>query len=375
MTHQIFQIRDKRTQRRFFIDNVIVRGYGWIIKAPGIAIYNALCLHADLEDQNCWPSQQLVADEIGVSLTTVKHYLRLLRELGLVGWQHRDEEGLGQTSNIYYLLDPPDPPAVTEFIYPDYMNMGPAANPHMGKEGRQDVPTPQATVAYPPGKTCLQTIPIEQSPLNMAPGGAGADAPAAPAAHLVRQEERYMGILVVIHYPEDLTFYCPVCDEQQAWPSKRTDFACVKCKEPLAGFELGNFPTGQPDWKPSKKPVAERDKRVLGNLFKDCPPALADYPYRARDRPELIRVHAAERQMFWEAVLFQAQKYVANECPYHQIVHNGMVALQRKLPLLQSKERNEEAQGNTGPVAPAPAALTGAFERAKARARTQGQPP
>ncbi|HUT15014.1 MAG TPA: helix-turn-helix domain-containing protein, partial [Anaerolineae bacterium] len=354
MTHQIFQIRDKRTQRRFFIDNVIVRGYGWIIKAPGIAIYNALCLHADLEDQNCWPSQQLVADEIGVSLTTVKHYLRLLRELGLVGWQHRDEEGLGQTSNIYYLLDPPDPPAVTEFIYPDYMNMGPAANPHMGKEGRQDVPTPQATVAYPPGKTCLQTIPIEQSPLNMAPGGAGADAPAAPAAHLVRQEERYMGILVVIHYPEDLTFYCPACDEQQAWPSKRTNFACGKCKEPLVGFELGNFPTGQPDWRPSKRPIAERDKRVLGNLFRDCPAPLSTYPYFARDKVALKRVHSIARALLWEEIRFQAGKNLTNQCPRHQVVHNGMVATQNKLPMAtRPKEENEsQAERNAREATP-----------------------
>ena len=221
-----------------------------------------------------------------------------------------------------------------------------------------------------------ESVPTKESKERVnkrAPDGAGADAPAAPAAPLVRQEERYMGILVVIHYPEDLTFYCPACDEQQAWPSKRTNFACGKCKEPLVGFELGNFPTGQPDWRPSKRPIAERDKRVLGNLFRDCPAPLSTYPYFARDKVALKRVHSIARALLWEEIRFQAGKNLTNQCPRHQVVHNGMVATQNKLPMaMRPKEENEtQAERNAREATPVSEELSGVFERVLARSREE----
>lgn len=226
-----------------------------------------------------------------------------------------------------------------------------------------------------------ETVPTKESKQRTtkerAPGGAGAIAPDAAASHLVRQEQRYMGTLIVVHYPEDLTFYCPSCDEQQAWPTKRTNFACVKCKEPLAGFELGNYPSGRPDWKPLKKPIEGRERQILGSLFKDCPEQLRYYPYFARDRTDLVKVHAVHPALLWGEIQFQAVKNVKGECPRQQVAHNGMVAAQHKLPVaLRPKEANEtQAERDARTARPVSAELDGIWEQLQAESRAEGTAP
>jgi hypothetical protein len=96
------RIRDKRTTRRFFVDNVILDVYGEQLGPYGLATYMALCRFADIKEQTCYPSIQTIADTIGAGTSKTRESLRTLEELELIHTEHRP-----RSSSIYTLLDPP----------------------------------------------------------------------------------------------------------------------------------------------------------------------------------------------------------------------------------------------------------------------------
>ena len=104
-----FKVRDSRTEKRYFVDNAIIRVYGKALKPAGIAIYNALCLHAGKDTQRCWPSYQTMADLVGMSRKAAIRATQVIVDLKLVrkeaGWTDDGD----RSSNIYTLLDPPSP--------------------------------------------------------------------------------------------------------------------------------------------------------------------------------------------------------------------------------------------------------------------------
>jgi len=107
MADERFQVVDGRKPPWYRADNRIIDIYGAKMKAGGLAVYHALCRHAD-QDGQCWPSYALLAEETGMSVTTVKKYIKLLCELGLIRKQVRQYESKGPRSNLYTLLDIPD---------------------------------------------------------------------------------------------------------------------------------------------------------------------------------------------------------------------------------------------------------------------------
>lgn len=65
-----------------------------------IAVYVALTWRSSAEG-SCWPSHPKLAEEAGLSVSTVQRALRSLRDKGLVSWTSRKIEGRGQISNVY----------------------------------------------------------------------------------------------------------------------------------------------------------------------------------------------------------------------------------------------------------------------------------
>ena len=198
MSEDTFRVRDRRTQSRYFVDNCIVRDYGKDIKPIGIAVYNALCLHADIDDQTCYPSHDRIATLIGSSVSSVQRSLAQLRELKLLEWGIRMGPSGGQSSNIYVLLDPPvrvtDPP-------------------------RSERPTPSVRVTD------------EQSPSIK------------PKVHVPSQESD--GNVVTIEMDEeDEGTTCPVCYHYAEWPRserERKTAANLICLECGARFIVKGF--------------------------------------------------------------------------------------------------------------------------------------
>lgn len=107
MSNQI-QIRDRRGGNRYFIDNALLKG-GWGKKDKlgpyGIAIYNALCMFANADNQTAWPSYQTLAELTGMSRRQAILMMDKLIAYNIVNKISNYHEN-GQTSNIYELLRP-----------------------------------------------------------------------------------------------------------------------------------------------------------------------------------------------------------------------------------------------------------------------------
>jgi hypothetical protein len=97
---QKFEIRDMRDGDWYWMDRSILHGYGQKLKASGIAVYNALASFANFKTQTCFPTQEVIAQLIGLSARTVRRKVKLMIELGLIKVERR------RGSAIYYLLRP-----------------------------------------------------------------------------------------------------------------------------------------------------------------------------------------------------------------------------------------------------------------------------
>src|SRR5947209_9838060 len=88
------------------IDNSLVDEYGEKIGAIGIAVYNVLARHADRLTGICYPCIGTIARKLKLGKTTVKKYLRMLLNHGLIAISSRLSEAGDPTSNSYRILDP-----------------------------------------------------------------------------------------------------------------------------------------------------------------------------------------------------------------------------------------------------------------------------
>ena len=104
MTHEI---RDQRRPGWLWLRNEIIDQYGAELGAIGIAVYVALCKHADNDTQECFPSHAAIGKAVGLSAPTVRKALDKLCDLNIIAREQRFDESGRQTSNLYYLLDLP----------------------------------------------------------------------------------------------------------------------------------------------------------------------------------------------------------------------------------------------------------------------------
>jgi hypothetical protein len=88
------------------MDNILVDEYAEKIGAIGLAIYNVLARYADRQTGVCFPCIGTIAKKLKLGRTTVKKYLRILREHGLLAIFARTTTEGDPTSNSYLLLDP-----------------------------------------------------------------------------------------------------------------------------------------------------------------------------------------------------------------------------------------------------------------------------
>jgi len=101
-------LRDQRTEKRFFVDNIFVDTYGPIIGPYGHAVYNVLLRHSTPKGTGAFPSHKTIAEKSGCGPTKVKKVLKQFQDLGLIFVVKRFNEETGrQTSNEYLILDPP----------------------------------------------------------------------------------------------------------------------------------------------------------------------------------------------------------------------------------------------------------------------------
>jgi hypothetical protein len=78
-----FVVRDLRNKQFFITDDVFLNGYARVIGPIASMVYISLCRHADKE-QTAFPSQELIADEIGVGRRTVIDKVAVLQRHNLI---------------------------------------------------------------------------------------------------------------------------------------------------------------------------------------------------------------------------------------------------------------------------------------------------
>ena len=87
----------------YWVSKSVLNQYGRILKGSGIGVYSVLASYANYKSQTCFPTQQVIADRIGLSRKTVNRKVKILKDLKLV----RVRRTRGRC--IYFLLRPDAP--------------------------------------------------------------------------------------------------------------------------------------------------------------------------------------------------------------------------------------------------------------------------
>ncbi len=110
-------------------DRFIVVPHGVVAMGPqALAVYAALRMRADSETMECWPSIQRIADDCGMSVSTVRRARAALRDGGWIDWRER-ESAAGQSSHVYRVYGSGRPPA-TETAPPVPQTPSPLSQGH-----------------------------------------------------------------------------------------------------------------------------------------------------------------------------------------------------------------------------------------------------
>lgn len=99
-----FQVRDFRDKGFFVVDDLYLNGYAKHLGTSASMIYFSLCRHADKE-QRCFPSQDLIAEELGLHPRTVLEKIKVLEDWGMIRKDKIRSDKGKWLNNVYYLLD------------------------------------------------------------------------------------------------------------------------------------------------------------------------------------------------------------------------------------------------------------------------------
>ena len=94
------ELRKLADRNWYWVSKSILSHYGRILKSSGLAVYNALASYANSKSQTCFPSQQTIADRIGLCRETVNRKIKILKKIRLVKVIRNKDRCL------YFLLKP-----------------------------------------------------------------------------------------------------------------------------------------------------------------------------------------------------------------------------------------------------------------------------
>ena len=95
-----FEIRDIRKKEQFVVDNAYLNGYAKVCGIYATGVYVALCRHADISRQTCFPSITLMTKKLDISRSQVIRALKVLEDYNII----RREKTRGK-GNMYWLID------------------------------------------------------------------------------------------------------------------------------------------------------------------------------------------------------------------------------------------------------------------------------
>ena len=108
------KVRDKRKENRYYIDNEFLNGYARRVGVYAQSVYMALCRHS--RNGASFPGQDHLAEELGISPSSVKDGITKLKKYNIIDVEMRLDTKQGRGSNIYYLLDRTEWKSVTKYF-------------------------------------------------------------------------------------------------------------------------------------------------------------------------------------------------------------------------------------------------------------------
>jgi biotin operon repressor len=98
------RVRDFRNKQFFLVDDVYLNGYAKYLGVTASMVYICLCRHVD-KDQIAFPSQDSIAERLGIKKRTVLEKIKILKKWGLIEVRKIRNKNGKWLNNTYALLD------------------------------------------------------------------------------------------------------------------------------------------------------------------------------------------------------------------------------------------------------------------------------
>lgn len=102
------KVIDRRNRKFVWVDRAVMEHHEGFARSTDKLVYVMLCMYADNEKQTSWPSIERLAQLCGCGERTVRYSIAKLTELKLISVESRYDSRGYRTSNVYYILDPPN---------------------------------------------------------------------------------------------------------------------------------------------------------------------------------------------------------------------------------------------------------------------------
>ena len=118
-----FRVIDTRNKQYFVVDDLYLNGFAKHLGVTASMIYISLCRHCS-KTQEAFPSQKLIAEELGIKERTVMSKIKKLKEYELIDIKRTKNEKGVWMNNTYVLLDKSiwrkDPPTEKQQVESTY---------------------------------------------------------------------------------------------------------------------------------------------------------------------------------------------------------------------------------------------------------------
>lgn len=105
MTEMERTVIDWRRRPFFMISKDVIDKDTKLSKPVDIAVYAVLCMYADNDSKDSFPSIERIAEKSRCSTRTARRSLQTLKDAGYIDIKERRDKRGYQTSNQYFLLD------------------------------------------------------------------------------------------------------------------------------------------------------------------------------------------------------------------------------------------------------------------------------
>lgn len=161
-----FEVRDERIYPYFTVENSVIDHWARVIGVDGLAVYCLLSRYAG-HASTCYPSQETVADKLGISRARAGRAMKLLSDAGLIRRSHQFRADGGRMNDLITLCNIPPHPGSYQGVSNDSLQG--VSNDSYTSPGYQNVTAKENTVTKK--QTLSSPEPLQQTVGGTSNGG------------------------------------------------------------------------------------------------------------------------------------------------------------------------------------------------------------